>query len=252
MNKPASLGMNKPASLGMNKPASLGMRTLLFLCIAANARAYTTGISGYSGKDGKLCTECHAAGAAAKPSATFKGPSFLAPGATAEYQLVVDTDVNSSASAQRAAGIDVATSDGTLATVNQVNQTRLIDNEISHTNALPQAKTIALSFSLTAPAQEGSLTLFGAALSADGNGQTGGDSVASTTLAVTITNTPPDLADVISGASPREEPASADLGPPRNEARWSCGSYAGSMALPVAATPLFGVLLLLLVLRRRV
>jgi hypothetical protein len=226
-------------------------RLLLFCCIAANTYAYTTGISGYSGKDGKVCSECHAAGAA-KPSAAIQGPTALAAGASAEYQLVIDTDVNSAASAKRIAGIDIAAGAGTLATVNQVNQTRLIDGEISHTNALPEAKTVALSFQLTAPAQLGPLTLFGAALSADGNGGTGGDSVATTSFQVEVTATPPDLADAISGASTRDQPASADLGPPRDEPRWSCGSYAGAMSVPVAVAPLLAILCLALLLRRRV
>jgi hypothetical protein len=267
------------------------MRLGVFLCIAANAHAFTTGISGYSGRDGKVCTECHTPGAAAKPSATLKGPAVLAPGASAEYQLVIDTDVTSAASVSRAAGIDIAASAGTtLATVSQVNQTRLISGEISHTTALPSAKTIAISFSVTAPMQ-GPLTIFAAALSVDSNGATSGDSLATTTLAVNVSNPSPpdlasnpsadlaevvsnadlanvvsnadlgnvvssadlasnaDLADVVSAASPREKPATADLGPPKNEARWACGSTVGAMAVPGA--PLGLVLVLALLLRRK-
>jgi hypothetical protein len=226
------------------------VKQLLFCCIAANGYAYTTGISGYSGKNVKTCSECHSGGTA-QPSATLQGPAALAAGASATYQLVIDTDVNSSASAKRTAGLDVATSAGALATVDQVNQTRLIDGEISHTNALPDANTVAISFQLTAPADVGMLTLFAAALSADGNGATSGDDVASATLQVEVTASPPDLADAVSGASTRAEPSS-DMGPPKNEPRWACGSTVGAMPVPVAVAPLLAILLLVLVLRRRV
>jgi hypothetical protein len=231
--------------------------TAAILCVAAKSSAFTTGIANHSGKEGQSCTKCHAAGSAAQPSAQLRGPSAIEAGDTVEYQLVIDTDVTSSATAMdgaRAAGLDVATSAGALGVVNQVNQTRLIGEDISHTNALPKAKTIAISFSLTAPADTGTLTLFAAALSADGNGRNSGDSTVTTTLDVSVV--PPgsllaDMADVVTGASPREEPASADMGPPRDEARWSCGSTVGAVPLPVAVAPLLAVVLLALALRRR-
>jgi hypothetical protein len=228
------------------------VRFIVFCCIAANAYAYTTGISGYSGKDSKVCSDCHSGGTA-KPSATIQGPPAVAAGTTNEFQLVIDTDVNSSASVKRTAGFDVAASDGTtLGTVQQTNATHLLNGEISHTNAVADAKTVAISFSVTAPAQPGgTLTLFAAALSADGNGAPSGDSVATTMLQVAVTASPPDLADVISGAS-THAPATDDMGPPRDEPRWSCGSYAGAMSVPVAAGPFAVILLLVLALRRRV
>jgi hypothetical protein len=227
------------------------MRFVLLMCMGANARAYTTGIAGYSGKDGMTCTECHAPGAAAKPSAMINGPAALAPGQSADYQLVIDTDVTSSASAKRAAGIDIAASGGALATVDQVNQTRVLmingSAEISHTNALPQAKTVAISFSLTAPAEDGVVTLFAAALSADGDGSNHNDSTVTTSLDVIIGT--PDLAgvDAISGASKRDEPMTGNSGPPKNEARWSCGSYVG--AVPISLAPIALVLPLVIALR---
>jgi hypothetical protein len=232
----------------MNQPAS---RVALFCCIAANAHAFTTGISGYSGKDGPVCTECHSGGTA-KPSAMLQGPPAMVAGSSADFQLVIDTDVNSSASAKRSAGFDIAAGAGTLATVDQVNQTRVVGGEISHTTAVPAAKTVAISFSLTAPDQPGSmLTLYAAALSVDSNGAKTGDSLATTTLQVAVTASPPDLADVVSGASTRDHPTD-DMGPPKDEPRWACGSYAGAMPVPVAVGPMLAILLLALLLRRRV
>jgi hypothetical protein len=230
--------------------------TAAILCIAAKSSAFTTGIANHSGNDGQTCTKCHAAGAAAQPSAQIKGPSALTVGGSAEYQLVIDTDVTTSATAMnpttRAAGLDVAASGGKLGVVPQVNETRLIADDISHTNALPKAKTIAISFSLTAPADPGTVTLFAAALSADGNGSTSGDATATTTFTVNIV--PPGSAldmDVVTSASPREEPDSPDMGPPRDEARWSCGSTVGHMPVPMTLLPLALVLLLAIALRQR-
>jgi hypothetical protein len=221
-----------------------------FLCIATNAAAYTTGISGYSGKDGATCTECHAP-AAASPSAQLQGPSSLALGASGTYQLVIDTDVNSAASAKRPVGIDVAASGGTLGIVNQTNQTRLVGGEVSHTNALPQGKTVQVSFTLTAPATAGTVKLFAAALSADGDGSNHGDSTATTTMEVLIgaSSSPPDL-DIVSTATMMAPPDHPDLGPPRDERRWSCGSYVG-VPLPAAGAPVAAVFLVVLLLRRR-
>jgi hypothetical protein len=218
-------------------------------CVATNASAYTTGISGYSGKDGKTCTECHAP-ASAKPSATIKGPTTLAPGTSGTYQLVVDTDVTSSASAKRQVGFDVATSAGALGTVDQTNPTRLLAGELSHTNALPAAQSVAVSFTLTAPASDGTVTLFAAALSADGDGTNNGDSTTTATLDVHISSAPLDLAgvDAVSSATAVTPSSSTDLGPPRDEPRWSCGTYVGA-PLPLASAPLALLLLLYLTLR---
>lgn len=247
--------------------------TAAFLCIAANSFAYTTGVSGYSGKDMQTCTACHAP-AAAKPSATLSGPGSLAAGGTGTYQLVIDTDVNSAASVKRQAGFDVATSGGALGTLDQTNPTRLIAGELSHTNALPQAKTVAVSFTLTAPQEGGTVTLFAAALSADGDGTNKGDSTATTTLDVQViapaapddlagvdqlgvdlaeSAPPPDLSqavDAISSATAATPMVSHDLGPPRDELRWSCGSYVG-VPFPVAGSPVLVIGLFALILRRR-
>ena len=226
------------------------------LCAAASpAAAYTTGVSGYSGKDGKTCTECHSP-ASTQAKATLTGPDTLAPGATATYTLVIDTDVTSSATAQatRQAGLDVATNGGTLGTVAQLNQTRLVGGELSHTNALPKAKTVQVMFTLTAPDQAGTVTLFAAALSADGDGSNSGDSTATTTLDVAVGGAPQDLAgiDAVSSATMVAPPGSPDLGPPHDELHWSCGSYVGrNPSADAAGAALVLLLPLLVVLRLR-
>ncbi len=248
----------------------LAGRAVLVACALASldAAAFTTGVSGFSGQQGKVCDDCHG-GSSVAPSAKLSGPTTLAAGQSATYQLVVDTDVNSGASVKRAAGIDIATSAGALATVVQPNATRLLNGEISHTDALPKAKTVAISFQLTAPAQRGTLTLFAAALSADGNGGKSGDATAATVLDVTVVApTPPDLVppiedltpvdlagadfsgldlappldltappddltspvevDAMSAATSFAPTTPPDLGPARDEARWSCSTSGAS------------------------
>jgi hypothetical protein len=242
------------------------------LLVASTAQGYTTGIALYSGEQMKVCTECHAPGPIL-PKATLSGPASLAAGETGTFTLLIDTDVTTSATqvAQpRQAGLDVAASAGTLGTVNQINQTRLIDGELSHTNALAAAKTVQVQFTLTAPAEGGTVTLYAAALSANGDGTNAGDGTDATTLQVqVIAPPPPDLAsppdlagvdlagvveapdlaapldlatvDAVSSATgPRPAPPTPKV-PPHDEPRWDCGSVVGGR--PAAGA---GALLLLL------
>lgn len=206
--------------------AGVVVMSSLLASVATPAWAFTTGISGSSGKDGKDCTACHS-GSSASPRATLVGPAALGLGESATYQLVIDTDVTSSASAKRAVGIDIATTAGTLKTVVQKNSTRVLAGEISHTDALPKAKEVAVSFLLTAPMADGPLTLFAAALSADGNGGKSGDATAVTQLEVAVGTfdlggaAMPDL-DAMSGATQFVPTTPPDAGPPKDEPRWGC------------------------------
>jgi hypothetical protein len=247
------------------------------------ARAYTTGISGYSGKTGELCTECHAAGTV-KPKATLSGPTTLAAGAIGTYTLLIDTDVTSSASTAmpRSAGLDVATTGGTLGTVVQMNSTRILDGELSHTDKLPRADLVQVMFTLKAPDTAGTVTLYAAALSANGDGTNQGDGTDSTQLAVQVSAppppdlatpldlagldlagldllSPPDLApppdlamDVVTSATPPAMPTvKADMGPPRDEPRWACDCQLGAPVRVGGVPVLFALMLAALLLRRR-
>ncbi len=202
----------------------------LLLVATTPAFAFTTGVSGHSGKSGSDCATCHG-GSSAAPRATISGPDVVAPGTSATFQLVVDTDVNSAASAKRAVGIDIATGGGTLGTVVQTNATRLLNGEISHTDALPQSKSVAVSFLLNAPMEEGPLVLFAAALSADGNGGEQGDATAVTQRTITIGPVPlVDLGvvDAMSAATSFMPTVPPDMGPPKDEATWGCSTSGAS------------------------
>jgi hypothetical protein len=168
--------------------------------------------------------------------------------------------------------------------VPQLNQTRILNGELSHTAALPKSKLVQVMFTLTAPATGGTVTLFAAALSADSNGAMSNDGTDATTLEVQVSappppppdlagldfagvdlagedlaQPPPDLAtpidltvvDAVSSASMIEKPPpQPDMGPPKDEARWSCGSIAGGG--PIAGlVPLLLVFGATLLARRR-
>src|SRR5512134_1921431 len=91
-----------------------GVSCLIGLAVAVSAApgwANLAGISGFSGKQSQTCTACHAGGVA--PDVAFIGPSQLAPGETATFRF----EVRSAVPNQRAGGLNVAVSGGTLATI---------------------------------------------------------------------------------------------------------------------------------------
>jgi hypothetical protein len=238
------------------------------LAVAGGAHAYTTGISGYSGKSGMICNDCHSGGK--PPTVTLSGPATLAPGELEVYTLKIAADVVSSATMPANlpySGLDVATSAGTLGTVVQMNPTHILDGEVSHTDKLPRANIVQVMFSLTAPPAGGPLTLYAAGLSADGDGTPAGDAASATTLAVMV-SAPPDLAgvdlagpppldlsapvDALSSATPAARPTvKPDLGPPTDEPRWACDCRVGARAPLDAGPALMLVALAALRLRRR-
>ncbi len=233
----------------MAKLTALTLTVLTSILYSMDAHAFGAGVFGYSGKPpAQSCSECHSGGAA--PMVSFEGPASLLAGETATYAIDVVTGASTSC-----AGFDVATSAGALATVPQTNESLLNSGEISHTKNWPKGKTVRVMFNLTAPAQDGPLTLFATALDSDCVDDTSGDSPGSATYAVTV-STPapnadlssmPDLLamDAISSATEHPKPKP---GPVTNEARWACGVSDGT-SLSGAALALAA--LLALALRRR-
>ena len=72
------------------------------------AQAHSTGETGHSGKQGPTCNDCHSGGVS--PAVRFTGPTELGVGETGTYRF----EVTSMATSQRAAGFNVAASDGGL------------------------------------------------------------------------------------------------------------------------------------------
>ena len=172
--------------------------------------AYSTGITGVSGKQGTSCSSCHLGGVS--PAVHFEGPTEVAPGATATFRFVVQSQAPSE---QIAAGLDIATSAGKLAAVSGQGE-QLLSGEITHTGPKRNDASGMASWDFTwqAPAQVGSATLFGAGNSVNLSGNSFGDLSATTTYQVAVADvaiaTPTDPPEV-----PTETPTpTATLEPP--------------------------------------
>jgi hypothetical protein len=230
------------------------------LGLAAQAHAFSAGITGYSGKPpAQSCGQCHMGGPA-PTTVRLNGDDTIFAGETRTFSFDV---VTAASGVGRRVGFDVATSAGTLGTVVQTHASRLNGDELTHTAQIPQAATVTLQFTLTAPSAGGPLTLYLGAVSGDGAAGAGGDGVGTAEKTVTVVEPedlagvdlfgadfagvdfapPPDLSgvDAISSAS---APA-GDLGraPPRDEPRWACDCRFGGAR--DAAPPLSAILFVL-------
>lgn len=141
--------------------------TLAVLSISIPAQAYSGGISGYSGKSGNTCTQCHSSGT--PPTVVISGPTSVASGSTNSYTLTVSGGGNG--------GLDVAASGGTF-TAGSGTQVR--NGEITHSSA---SSNHSWTFSWTAPTVTSNTTetVYGAAI----DGYSGGTGLA--TLIATVT-----------------------------------------------------------------
>lgn len=176
----------------------LFMATLGF-AMPGTALAFSGGISGYSGNPatngGATCTLCHSGGIV--PSVSLSGPNSVAPGSTHTYTLTI------SGGQEVAGGLDVSVTGGML-TVSAAG-TKLLNNEITHTASKPAANgEVTFSFDWTAPVS-GSVTMYAAGNSVDGQSGAQGDNSAATQLSIaveTMGNQPPtaDPAGPYSGA----------------------------------------------------
>lgn len=148
------------------------------------AFAFSTGITGVSGKQGAICNQpgCHAGGVA--PSVRFEGPTQLEPQAIATFRFVIRSNAPQQ---QIAAGLNVAASDGMLITVPNEG-TRLQLGEITHMmpKRLDPGGEAAFTFQWQAPAAPGEYTLFGAGNNVNLNGTNRGDLAAATTWMVRV------------------------------------------------------------------
>lgn len=173
------------------------------------ALAFSTGITGVSGKQGSSCSACHLGGVS--PTVHFEGPTEVAPGATATFRFVVQSQ---SPSRQIAAGLDIATSAGKLTAASGQGE-QLLGGEITHTGPKRNDASGMASWDFTwqAPAQSGTTTLFGAGNSVNLSGNSFGDLSATTTYQVSVadvaTPTPTETPEV-----PTETPTPTDTPEP--------------------------------------
>lgn len=154
------------------------LSAVLLALAPALALANASGAIGYSGAppNNADCNGCHSGGTA--PAVSFSGPSSLAAGATGTYTFTV--------SGGSGAGVNISVSD-TNAALNPVSSTLGLAFGELHQRARIAGSPVSVQFSLTAPPFAGSLTLYGTGNAVNGDGNTGGDRSASTTMAVTVT-----------------------------------------------------------------
>lgn len=168
--------------LGPNRNGLLAATASAFVLLtAAQASATSTGISGFSGKNTSICTSCHGGGVA--PSVRFEGPTEVAPGVQVTFRFVVTSN---NSNAQKHAGLDVAVSAGTLSTI-AGQSTRLIGGEITHSQKkMISSGEAGWDFNWRAPTQPGTYKIFGAGNSVNGDGGSGGDNAAGTSISVIV------------------------------------------------------------------
>lgn len=159
--------------------AAAGVLTACLLSAPAFANA--AGQIGYSGKSAATCSTCHTGGSA--PTVTLTGPTSLAAGATGQYKLTITGGPGVKG------GFDVAV-DNTAASLEFAAGTGIKkqSNELTHNAPKPAAGgAITFDFSLVAPPSAGTVKIFAAGNSVNGNGTEAGDAAATTTLTVNVT-----------------------------------------------------------------
>ncbi len=181
------------------------------LLVAADARAHEDGISGYSGKSGTICNQCHSGGAT--PTVSLSGPTSLQAGASGTYTLTI------TGGAAVAGGLDAAldsaslTAGAHLATVSP--STQLVSGEVTHTAPVSFAGgSLSFQLSVVAPPAARTMTLYAAGNSTNHNGEDSGDKAAATTMSITVTgNVPPPAPPDFAGAPPGTDLASVTIPP---------------------------------------
>ncbi len=163
---------------------------LLGVLLPLTAFASGFGIYGHSGKTAAICTACHSVAGGTAPTVAFTGPAALSVGQTGTYTFTITGGPGVKG------GMNVAVS-GSAAILTAGTGQSASMNELTH--ASPQSfagGTASWTFTLTAPATPGTVTLYGAGNSTDGFGDTG-DRSAVITKVITIdppANTAPTVA----------------------------------------------------------
>ncbi len=168
----------------------LAPRCALFVAVAAVTLARSAGahpgITGYSGKPyngtSETCTtNCHAKGAN-PPTLTITVPTSVVAGSTSQVTIVV-------AGNRVRTSLNAAFTDGVKTVKGTNTDTPLPAQEPTELAAVdppPSGATATYKFSFIAPNVPGAITMYVSGMAANGSG-TGGDAVATTTRAITIT-----------------------------------------------------------------
>jgi hypothetical protein len=161
---------------------SYGVAGVLTMCLlAAPALAESAGKISVSGKQGVTCSNCHVGGQV--PTVELSGPTTLAAGETGQYSLIIR------GGAAVKGGMNVAVSN-TTASLEPGAGVSKKGAELTHASGGKAFSNgeVRFDFSMVAPSTAGTLTLYGAGNSTNGNGLEDGDMSAAKTWSVTITS----------------------------------------------------------------
>jgi hypothetical protein len=148
--------------------------------LSASAFANQLGAVGYSGKTGESCNRCHSGGAA--PTVAIAGPTSLPAGQTGSYTLTV------TGGAGVRAGMNVSADVGDAQLLAVAGDTAAFSGEVHH--VAPKAFSsgrATFAFKLVAPPYAGTVRLFGAGNSCNGDNRSSGDRAGLTTFSITVT-----------------------------------------------------------------
>lgn len=163
----------------MKFPSYAAAGVLSACLLSAPALANSTGMTGQSGKSGTTCVSCHTGGA--ETTVELTGPTTLAAGATGQYTLTIRGGPGVKG------GMNVAV-DNTAASLEPGTDTRKASNELTHKAPKPAAGgAITFDFSMVAPPSAGTVKIFAAGNSVNGNGVESGDMSAATSVTVNVT-----------------------------------------------------------------
>jgi hypothetical protein len=153
----------------------LGIPLAFFL--GGRSEPFSSGMTGFSGSSGSICTACHSGGIV--PTVTLSGPTTVAPNTIHTYMLRI------SGGQQNHGGLDVFASGGALSVID--GGTQLLGSEITHTTPRPAvAGVVTFSFNWQAPALPGTITIFGAGNSVNRDFTNSGDNAAAATLQISV------------------------------------------------------------------
>src|SRR3990172_10792274 len=150
--------------------------------------------SGITGRSRTGCGSCHGASPNSGVTATFSGPTTVAPGSTNNYTATV------SGNPTNGGGLDVSVSGGILAAG---ANTQLIGTEITHMDG----NATTWMFSWTAPATPGTATMYVAGNAVNLNGSTSGDAWNLATLDITVGPASPTATNMPVPQTPTNTPA---------------------------------------------
>jgi hypothetical protein len=157
----------------------------VLLTLPGSASAYSTGISGYSGKTSSAtCKSCHTYVWPLTLQASLSGPSFLKPGATGSYTF----KITGSSLFVDVGGLDVSASGGTMVVSSADPTTQVLLGDLTHKSpkTASSAGTVSWQLDWKAPTTNGTYTLYAAGLGGDGNGAKTYDYTGTTTLSITV------------------------------------------------------------------